>query len=105
MVVFQYMRSAFARSSPQLNQNTTRSAALTWLAKTAAVSGLVGLTVSNTILDSEKMSQWSSTFLSKLVTMGLLPEAAAFSTADNGLHAPHYPWTFHKFWKTYDHAA
>ncbi|KAI8816275.1 cytochrome C1 family-domain-containing protein [Fimicolochytrium jonesii] len=31
--------------------------------------------------------------------------AHAFSTADHGLHAPHYPWEHHKFYKTYDHAA
>ncbi|KAI8906275.1 cytochrome c1 [Gorgonomyces haynaldii] len=31
--------------------------------------------------------------------------AHAFSTPDHGLHAPHYPFEFKKWWSTYDHAA
>lgn len=32
-------------------------------------------------------------------------QAHAFSTPDHGLHAAHYPWSFHKWWAGYDHAA
>jgi ubiquinol-cytochrome c reductase cytochrome c1 subunit len=35
----------------------------------------------------------------------LFTNAYAFSTADHGLHAAHYPWDFQKFYKSYDHAA
>lgn len=32
-------------------------------------------------------------------------EVRAFSTPDHGLHAPHYPFSFHKWNLGYDHAA
>ena len=35
----------------------------------------------------------------------ILGESFAFSTADHGMHAAHYPWEFSKFNKTFDHAA
>ncbi|EGF84459.1 hypothetical protein BATDEDRAFT_9227 [Batrachochytrium dendrobatidis JAM81] len=32
-------------------------------------------------------------------------EAHAFSTADAGLHAPHWPWETNYWWTTFDHAS
>ena len=35
----------------------------------------------------------------------LVPAASAFSTADHGLHAPHFDWSHRALLKTYDHAS
>ncbi|KAI8998298.1 cytochrome c1 [Gaertneriomyces semiglobifer] len=37
--------------------------------------------------------------------INIFPEAHAFSSADHGLHPPHYPWDHYKPWKTFDHAS
>ncbi|KAJ3080779.1 cytochrome c1 [Quaeritorhiza haematococci] len=88
-----------------------------WFSKTAAVCGILGYTISNHVLTDERMSpvyeqlyQLQVALKQKMEGMGIelklpLLEALAFSTGDDGLHAPAYPWEHRKWWISYDHAA
>jgi hypothetical protein len=79
-----------------------------WLGKAAAGSLLGGYALSTYVLTDERLAPLASATASVLKSCqeaGLLPQGHAFSTADHGLHPAHYPWDFHKFWVSYDHAA
>ena len=83
-----------------------------WYTKASVVSLGLGYTLSNYVLTDtllepvyEKTLAYYSLVLKKLHDMGLVTEGFAFSTADHGLHPAHYPWDFHKVWRTYDHAS
>jgi hypothetical protein len=88
---------------------------LIWLGKATSASVFLGYTISTFCLTEENLKpvyaktfQVASLLSKKAKDMGFeLPFelAHAFSTADHGLHAAHYPWDFHKFWVSYDHAA
>ncbi|KAJ3268680.1 cytochrome c1 [Terramyces sp. JEL0728] len=89
----------------------TRKDSMLWFAKATAGSALLGFAVSEFVLTDERMesinNSWDS-LLNKSEEYGIsLPfrKAHAFSTADHGLHPPHFPWEFDKFYKTFDHAA
>lgn len=79
-----------------------------WLGKATAGSLIGGYILSNSVLTDERLAPLVKASYSVLKTFqeaGLLPQGHAFSTADHGLHPAHYPWDFHKFWVSYDHAA
>lgn len=95
---------------------STRAAKAKWFAKAAAGSVAVGAVLSSFVLTDEVLESASkrvstvtqiirneakSRFGIDLPVIG----AQAFSTADNGLHAPHHPWDNQSWWKAYDHSA
>lgn len=92
-----------------------RKATMMWFTKAAAASAILGYGISNYVLTDDRMApvyksvaEVASSLKKKAEEMGLeLPFTVvhAFSTADHGLHPPHYPWEHYKPWKTYDHAA
>lgn len=87
---------------------SNRSQAVLWLSKATVGSALLGYTLSATLLNEDRLEHYRRALASlsaSLSELGVLPAASAFSTADHGLHAAHYPWDFHKFWVSYDHAA
>ena len=64
---------------------------------TAVVGSTIGgVLISEYILTDDRLDS---------IKKGIFGEAHAFSTADHGMHAAHYPWEFDKFNKTFDHAA
>ena len=88
-----------------------------FLAFSVAGSTVAGVALSELVFTDERIQKATNYLESgiqkasrKAQSMGLpLPSflvgAHAFSTADHGLHAPHFPWEFEKFYKTFDHAA
>ena len=79
-----------------------------FFASALVLSSAGGLVISNIILTEERIESLSRTVAKAFESLGVkfpLNQAQAFSTADHGLHSPHYPWEFEKFYKTFDHAA
>ncbi|KAJ3020960.1 cytochrome c1 [Thoreauomyces humboldtii] len=85
--------------------NGDRKQALVWLTKAAAGSALLGYGLSNYVATDDRVNAVVVAAQKKAEELGFLSVAHAFSTADHGLHPPHYHWEHSKPWKTYDHAA
>lgn len=85
---------------------STRREKSIFLAKAMIGSAVGGLVISNMILTDERMQRMTSATTKFGQSIGLVHQnAEAFSTADHGMHAPHYPWEFDKFYQTFDHQA
>ena len=83
-----------------------------WFMRTATGSVILGYSISEYVLTDEvlapvysRMSVYGRKVESFAKEWLPMPIAHAFSTPDHGLHAPHYPFEFKKWWATYDHAA
>jgi ubiquinol-cytochrome c reductase cytochrome c1 subunit len=97
------------------NQNATHSAfgasnraKTIFFTKTIIGSSLAGIAISEFILTEERifnMAKAAEKMGLNLESIPFLGTAHAFSTAAHGLHPPHFPWEFEKFYKTFDHAA
>ncbi|KAL2912238.1 cytochrome c1 [Polyrhizophydium stewartii] len=97
----------FASSSSQSSQSAfgkTKGEAALWFAKAAAASAVVGVSLSTFVLTDERLEPLAQGAASLMAAAGM-PTAHAFSTGDNGLHPPHWPWDYNKPWATFDHAA
>jgi ubiquinol-cytochrome c reductase cytochrome c1 subunit len=79
-----------------------------FFASALLISSAGGLVISNIILTDERIDSLSHKVAQAFERLGIrfpFNRAEAFSTADHGLHPPHFPWEFEKFYKTFDHAA
>jgi ubiquinol-cytochrome c reductase cytochrome c1 subunit len=79
-----------------------------FFASALLISSAGGLVISNIILTDERIETLSRTTAKAFERLGIrypFNQAQAFSTADHGLHPPHFPWEFEKFYKTFDHSA
>ncbi|KAH6576558.1 hypothetical protein BASA50_000020 [Batrachochytrium salamandrivorans] len=86
-----------------------------WFAKAAAASAVLGVTISTFVLTDERMEPVVKSTATAMAALRLqakrlgldLPmlEAHAFSTADAGLHASHWPWEHNTWWTTFDHSS
>ncbi|KNC97758.1 ubiquinol--cytochrome-c reductase catalytic subunit CYT1 [Spizellomyces punctatus DAOM BR117] len=111
---FRPVRFASTQAGPF---GANRKAAMMWFTKAAAASAIVGYGISNYVLTDDRMapvykavSEASTELKKKAKEFGIELEipftvAHAFSTADHGLHPPHYPWDHYSPWKSYDHAS
>ncbi|KAI8586806.1 cytochrome C1 family-domain-containing protein [Geranomyces variabilis] len=92
-----------------------RKAAAAWFAKAAAGSAILGYGISNYVVTDDRLAPVTKAVAESMTALqkkaaeyGIempFTVAHAFSTADHGLHPPHYPWDHAKPWKTYDHAS
>ncbi|KAJ2995121.1 cytochrome c1 [Globomyces sp. JEL0801] len=95
-------------------KNLKVSPQASYLTKAVTGSLVGGYVISEFILTDERikpvsdsLQSFKSSLIQNATDLGInpFPTAHAFSTADNGLHSPHYPWEFEKATKTFDHAA
>lgn len=72
-------------------------------------SSVAGVAISELLLSDERIENMARAAQKMGLNLESIPflgtTAHAFSTAAHGLHPPHFPWQFEKFYQTFDHAA
>lgn len=89
----------------KLQFSQQRKESLVWFSKALVGSTICGVAISEYVITDERVDSAKSFLATQAEKLGFDMKAYAFSTADHGLHPPHYPWEFQKFYKTFDHAA
>ena len=102
-------------ASRNFTSPTKTSTRIFLVGRQVAVCGILGYGISNYVLTDDRLEPvyegvWTaySKLAQAMERLGLeipFAKAHAFSTADHGLHPPHYPWEHAKWWKTFDHSS